>query len=126
MLELVATLQIGIIHRPCLPHLPYDFQPSLAQGTHCAGVTLSFRTQRGVVSRSPRTTVATQVGPEVQCVAKEVVALATQIHTMNLAGLETHGSGARQALQCLRVGEQGTVVADLGQEPRRDLLARSG
>src|SRR5439155_13663473 len=101
MLELVATVQIGIIHCPRLPHFPYDFQPSLAQATQCAGVTLSFCTQRGVVSRSPRTTVATQVGPEVQCVAKELVALATHMHTVNLAGLETHGSGARQTLQCL-------------------------
>src|SRR2546425_551012 len=126
MLELVATVQIGIIHRPCLPHFPYDFQPSLAQGTQCAGVTLSFCAQRGVVSRSPRTTLATQVGPEVQRVAKKLVALATQMHTMNLAGLETHGRGARQALQCLRVGEQRTVDADLGQEPGRNLPARSG
>jgi len=45
---------------------------------------------------------------------------------MNLSGLETDGSRARQALQRLRVGEQRTVVADFGQQSWRDCFSRAG
>src|SRR6266536_2198069 len=45
---------------------------------------------------------------------QEFVALAARMRTMNLPRLKADRSGARQALQCLCVGEKRTVVADFG------------
>ena len=61
MLELIATVQVGVIRRVGLPHFPDDLQPALPQGAQGAGVALSFRTQCGVVGRGPRATVTTQI-----------------------------------------------------------------
>ena len=63
MLELIARVQVRIVRRAGLPHLPNDLQPPLAQSAQRAGVTFSFGPQGGVIRPGPRTEVAAQVGP---------------------------------------------------------------
>src|SRR6204780_206227 len=86
---------------------------------------LALGSKRLVIGLRPRTEFATQVGPEMHGIAQGLVALATQMDAMNLAGLKTDRRRASQTLQTLCVRKQDAVVADFRQEPRRDLIAGS-
>jgi hypothetical protein len=50
-------------------------------------------------------------------ITQRLVALATQINAMNLAGLKTHGRSPGRALKATGIGKQRAVIANFGQQP---------
>ena len=105
MLELVASMEFGIVTGVALPHLPEDLQPALAQTSQGASMTLSPRAEGGVIDLCPRAGLAAQVCPQMNGVAQKLVTLAPQMDAMDLARLKTHRCCACQTLQRLRVSK---------------------
>src|ERR1700722_8471091 len=70
VLDLIARVQVCVVERAGLPHLPNDFQPTLAQGAQGAGMALALGSKRLVIGLRPRTELPAQVGPEMHDVAQ--------------------------------------------------------
>src|SRR3972149_1257817 len=58
-------MEFRVVRRARLPHLPEDLEPTLAQATQRAGMALTLRAFRSVVSFGPGTLLPTEVGQEV-------------------------------------------------------------
>ena len=83
--ELVFHVQVGIISRMRLPHLPDDLKPALTEAAKCLGVALAAPAKRVVVRRGPDALGAALVGKEVDGVAQVFVAGTAHVHFVDLA-----------------------------------------
>ena len=77
--ELVFGVQIGVVWGPGLDHLPEDFNQALAQAAQGAGVAHAVQPFLPVVGLRPGCGVAGTVGPEMDGVAQEFVALVADL-----------------------------------------------
>ena len=75
----------------------------------------AFRAFLPVVNLGPRTNPEGALGPKVDGVAENFVALVANVNPVNLAGLETDRSGARDALQRFGILEALGIAADFAQ-----------
>src|SRR4029453_19387234 len=71
-----------------------------------------------VVGLSPSGLESAAVGPQVQRMTQEVIALAADAHPVDLAALEAHRSGARYTLEALNVGKAIAVLTQLSEQAR--------
>ena len=97
--ELVAGMEFGIIAPAGLPHFPEDLEPALTQASQRTGMGFAARTKLFVIDGCPRRAFPAEVGPEMHGGAQRLIAVAAQMHFMDLAGLEADGGGARKTLQ---------------------------
>ena len=125
MLLLVTGVQIGVVRLVGLDHPPKDFQQALAQATQGARMAFAFRAFLSVVNFGPRTNPEGALGPKMDGVAQNFVALVADVNPVNLAGLETDRSGAGDALQRFGVLEALEIAADFAQQPRGQSLGRA-
>ena len=109
MLELITSVEIGVVSGVALPHFPKDLQPALAQTAQGASVGFAALPELIVVNRSPRTGVSTQVRPQMDGVTQGLAAMLTDQNLRDLAGLIADRSCSRQTLQTAGIGEAGTV-----------------
>ena len=98
MLLLVAGVQIGVVRFPCLDHPPYDFQEALSQTAQCARMTFAFRPFLFVVNLGPRANPHAALGPKMDGVTQDFVALVADVNPVNLAGLEADRGRAGDTL----------------------------
>jgi hypothetical protein len=77
MFDLVLLMQVGIIRLFCLPHLPEDFEPALAQAAQSTGVTLASLAMSAVISLRPQAILAAQINPKMDGLTKVEIARAT-------------------------------------------------
>src|SRR6266516_1188729 len=87
---------------------------------------LAFVSLRPVIGLGPRAELAAAIAPQMNGVAQVAVAMPADFGFADLAALKTHRSGPRHALQPLGLGILAAIGADLRQQPRRQLVARSG
>ena len=99
MLELIAGMEVGVISRMALPHFPENLQPPLAEASQSACVALSALTDLIVVDGGPWTRAPAEVGPQMHGVSQGLVAVASDKHLVDLAGLVADGGGPGQALE---------------------------
>ena len=78
-----------------------------------------------VIDFGPRTNPDAALGPQMDGMAQDFVALVADVNPVNLAGLETDRSGAGDALQSFGVLEAIGVAADFPQEARPQSLGRA-
>ena len=112
MLLLIAGMEIGVVGLAGLDHLPKDFQQSLAQTAQGASVAFAFRTLLPIVNFGPRANPHTALGPKMDGMAQDLVALVTDADPVNLAGLETDRRRAGNALQGLGILKAPGITAD--------------
>ena len=118
-------MQIGVIRLAGLNHPPKDFQPALSQAAQSARMAFAFRAFLAIVNFSPRTNPEGALGPKMDGVAQYFVALVADVNSVNLAGLETDRSGARDALQRFGVLEALRIAADFAQQSWGQSLGRA-
>jgi hypothetical protein len=75
-------------------------------------VTLSPTALIGVVGCCPRTRRSAEIGPKVDAISEQLVAVSAQVDFVDLAGLITHRSGSRYALEALGVAVKRAIGAD--------------
>ena len=85
----------------------------------------AFRAFLSVVNIGPGTNPEGALGPKMDGVAQNFVALVADVNPVNLAGLETDRSGAGDALQRFGVREAPGIAADFAQQPRSQSLGRA-
>ena len=74
MFGLVAGVERFVVGLAGLPHLPEDFEPTLAQAAQRAGVTLAFGAMGLVVGLRPGAGFAAVIGPLVDGAAQSQIA----------------------------------------------------
>jgi hypothetical protein len=80
-------------------------------------MTFAFRAFLTIVNFSPRTNPEAALSPKMDGVAQHFVALVADVNPVDLAGLQTHWSGAGDALQRFGVLEAPGIAADFTQQP---------
>jgi hypothetical protein len=123
---LVQGMAGFVVAGAALPHLPQDLQPPLAQAAQRAGVALALFPLRQVIRLRPRAHLAAAIAPQMHRVAQVPVAVPPDARLPDLPALKTHRRRPRHALQRLRLGILPAIGADLGEQPRRELVARAG
>ena len=103
MFALALSVKGGIVRAVGLQHLPKDLEPTLTQCAQGACVTLSPTALIAVVGCCPRTRRSAEIGPKVDAISEQLVAVSAQVDFVDLAGLITHRSGSRYALEALGV-----------------------
>jgi len=103
MLLLVAGVQIGVVGRAGLDHLPNDFKQALAHTTQVTGMTFALGAFLSVVNPGPGRDPQAALSPEMDGVTRNFVALVADTKPVNLAGLETDWGCSGDALQSFRV-----------------------
>ena len=116
--ELVFGVQIGVVRGAGLDHFPKDFEQALAQAAQGAGVAHAVLAFLLVVGLRPGCGVAGAVGPEMDDVAQEFVALMADPDLVDLPGLVADRAGSGQTLEGLGIVEPAGVGGDFAQEPR--------
>ena len=117
MFELALSVKVGIVRAVGLQHFPKDFEPTLTQSAQGACVTFSPTALFAIIGCCPRTGRSTQVGPKVDAIAKQLVAVTAQVDPVDLAGLIAHRSGSRYALEAFRVAVKRAIGADFAKKP---------
>src|SRR5262245_33121493 len=115
MFKLIAHVQVTVIRGSGLPHFPDDFQPAVSETSQGLSMALAAIAQLSVIDLCPLTPAPAQIRPEVNSAAQVFVALAPQIHFVNLSRLVADRSGASIAAQAVGVGEERSVGSDLTQ-----------
>lgn len=116
MSDLVLHVQVCVVAGVCLPHLPDDLDPPLAQAAQGLGVAFAFLSQGVVVGLGPYAVLGALVREEVHRVTQAAVACATDVGLFDFAALKAHGGGACDALQSLCIVVEGAVAADFAQQ----------
>ena len=84
MFGLVASMERFVVRGAVLPHLPEDFEPTLAQAAQGAGMALAFGAMGLVVGLRPGAGFATVIGPLVHGAAQGQIASMSQAMTQDL------------------------------------------
>src|SRR5258708_14731949 len=115
MLLLVASVQVSIVGVAGLKHLPKYLQQPLAQAAQCASMAFAFSPFLPVVNFGPGANPHTALGPKMDCVAQDLVALIANADPMDLTGLKTDRGRAGDALQTFRVLDPPLMSPDFAQ-----------
>src|SRR5437899_1427333 len=109
-----------------LPESPQDLQPTFAQATKSARMTMAGIPFGSIVNLSPLAGLAAFVHPQMYGAAQNPVTSPANIRFADLAGLVAHRANSGQAHQALGVRKDLASGADLTQQPRRQLLPGTG
>jgi len=119
-------MEFGVVRSLVGEHLEEDFEQALSQASQSAGVAHALLAFLLIIGLSPDAGFAEAVGPEVNGVAKELIARPTDLGFLNVPGLVADGRGARKALEDLVAAIALGMGADGRQKPRGQHLFGAG
>ena len=94
----MAGMEVSIVGFAGLDHLPKVFEQALAQAAQGTGMAFAFITFLFVVNRGPGADLHAALGPEMDSMAQDFIALVADANAVDLAGLETDRSCSCDAL----------------------------